>query len=444
MHDDADTARNADADAATTAGEDPFAGVFGPGGVLDIDVVSRRLPALVDLLRHHEPCFALRLSFDSLAATLLSSAGKDLRGTDGEQQFEDALRAFSRHHLHEIVADDASETARRVLQSVADDTSLSRKRRRAAAAGVALVAGLPDDRGLRGRGLFDLLLRISLEELQAQEGLRRRAAETGGLGAAELEKFWNTYPALRHHYEKRYRHDVQLVLAAIESDVLPQVISLDVAMRGAHRLLQAVAKERGQGGGLAAERAQEILRETIEDDLLDGGRELVLARWQAAGLAARDEDAAGDGSNGGDDDAQRPAVAQACDRAMRLTAPGSPGGELILFSAYMRSVIEGSFHVRDADEAAAAGAMFGEDGLSPDGALAFARYLARSGDDDAVRRVLVAGVELWPQHAGLRAEAVALSASFNERERAQRHGPTYGDHDETFAEIPDDDDDDDA
>ena len=34
------------------------------------------------------------------------------------------------------------------------------------------------------------------------------------------------------------------------------------------------------------------------------------------------------------------AIAEACERAVRLTAPGSPGGELILFSAYMRSVVE--------------------------------------------------------------------------------------------------------
>lgn len=414
------------------ADHDPFEGVFREDGGLDVDVVSRRLPALVELLRHHEPCFALRLDFDALGNALVGTAGAALRDAHGEDEFEDALRAFSRDHLHEIVAEDAADTAGRVLQAAADDTQLSRKRRQAAAAGVALVSGLPDDQGLRGRGLFDLVLRISLEELHAQEQLRRRADEEGGLDAKELEEFWGSYPALRHHYEERYRRDVQVVLEAIDADVLPQVVSVDVALRGAHRLLEAVAHHAAAGTELSSDTARELLSETFEDDLLDGGRGLIIGRWSSAGRTARRlRDKV---EPGGEDDTKRVAVAEACERAVRLAAPGSPGGELILFSAYMRSVIEGSFHVRDPEEARAAGAMFQGDGLSADGVLAYARHLAERGDGDPARRVLVAGVELWPDHEGLRDEAVRHSREWDARERERRQGPTYEEVGETYSE----------
>jgi hypothetical protein len=424
-----------DIDSGDRSDHDPFEGVFRPEGSLDVDVVSRRLPALVELLRHHEPCFVLRIDFDALGKALIGPMGADLREASGEEAFEDALRAFSRHHLHELVSEADAEAARQVLQSVADDTSLSRKRRQAAAAGVALVGGLPDEEGLRGRGLFDLLLRISLEELHAQEQLRRRADDEGGLDAGELEEFWKSYPALRHHYEERYRHDVQAVLEAIDSDVLPQVVSVDVALRGAHRLLQAVV---AAGGGLEADDARNLLHETFEDDLLDGGRGLIIGRWSAAGRSARRLDDKVEA--GSEADQKRLAIADACERAVRLSAPGSPGGELILFGAYMRSVIEGSFHVRDAEEAQAAGAMFGEDGLTADGVLAYARHLADRGDADPARRVLVAGVELWPEHQGLRDEAVQQSLAWDAHERDRRQGPTYEDAGETYAEVDADDD----
>ena len=420
-----------------TSGDDPFKGLYGQDGGLDVDVVSRRLGTLVELLRTHAPCFALRLSFDDLARVLGSPAGADIRTSEGEDQFEDALRSFSRHYLHDVVEAGAAEKAGVILQSIADDKSLSRKRRQAAAAGVALVAGLPDDAGLRGRGLFDLLLRITLEELHAQEQLRKRAEEEGGLDAAELEEFWKRYPALRHHYEERYRQDVSIVLEAIDADALPLVISVDIAIRGAHRLLTAVASARAAGGGLDGERAREILEETYEDDFLDGGRSLVMGRWSSAGQTARRMD--DQVEPGSEDDQKRIALAETCERAVRLAAPGSPGGELILFSAYMRAVLEGSFHVRDAAEAKAAGAMFGDDGLNPDGALGLARHLSDESDFQAARRVLVAAVELWPGHEGLRAEAVEQSRAWDEAERVLRQGPRYDESGETFAEVDDDD-----
>ncbi len=409
---------------------DPFEGMFRADGTLDADVVGRRLPSLVDLLRHDERCFDLRVDFDALARLLVGDAGAALRDAPSEDAFEDALRDFSREELAGLVPERDVDAAAGALRSIADDAETPRSRRRAAAAGVALASSLAGEDGLRGRGLFDLVLRVSLEELHAQEALRRRAAEEGALEAGELEEFWRTYPALRAHYERRYRRDVQQVLEALEADVLPQAVSIDLALRGANALLRTAALRREEGRPLTGDEARDVLGRTFEDDFLDGGRELVLARWTAACDAAR---------RAGADDAASRRTVEATALAVRLGAPGSPGGELILFHAYMRAIVEGSFHVRDEAEAQVARGLFADSGLSADGVLAYAQHLGVRGESDDRERVLVAGIELWPQHEGLRAAAIAAAAERDDAARGERQGPTYDDAGETFSELDEDD-----
>ncbi len=433
---DADTGDADTGDADDKQAPDAFKGVFREDGGLDTDVVGRRLPTLVELLRHQEACFDLRIDFDTLSHALVSTAGTGLRDAADDEELEAALRDFSIHHLHELISDEDAEAACAVLQALTEDTSVSRKRRQAAAAGVGLASGLPDDRGLRGRGLFDLLLRISLEELHAQEDLKRRADADGGLNAKDLEQFWGKYPALKHHYEQRYRKDVQALLQAIDDDVLPHVISVDLAVRGTHALLSAVAVSTAAGEELATDRAAEILRDTFEDDMLDGGRELAIARWSAAAAEARAAGALGETSSepGSDADAARITLIGTCDRATRIAAPGSPGGEMVLFHAYMRAVVEGSFHVQDAPEAAAARAAFGESGLLPEGVLGYAKHLAARGDPDEALHVAVAGIEIWPDDEGLRSLGTVLAEAHEGTARGKSHGPTYGERGETVAE----------
>ncbi len=394
---------------------DPAEGLYAKDGELDPAEIGRRVPALTSLLRTHEDCFDLRIETEALAECLASEAGSSVRDATADDDLEAALRELSRDHLHEIVEDKLVVASLLVLQRLADDTSLSRKRRRAAAAGVALTGGLPDAQGVRGRGLLDLLLRVTLEELHAQEMLRRRAAESvDGLSAKELEEFWDQYPALRHRLEERYRKEVEAVLEDIEGGVVPAAVSVDLAVRGAHRLLEAAAAHSRDGTELDGDAVRDLLATTFESDLLDGGRGMVVARWKTV----QQETAAVESEAG-----ER--LSSAAARAIRIVGPGSPAGEMVLFHVYMRAVMDGSFYIRDEDEAAAAREVFGEGGLRSEGVLAFADFLRERGDVDHEQRVLLAGIELWPDHEGIRDAATRAAAARMEQARRVRHGPTY-------------------
>ena len=81
------------------------------------------------------------------------------------------------------------------MMEFARETVHSRRDRAAAAIGVALLSGMPDATGLRGRSLLDLVLRVTLEEVHALEELRKKGRETeGGITAEELEAFWASTP----------------------------------------------------------------------------------------------------------------------------------------------------------------------------------------------------------------------------------------------------------
>jgi hypothetical protein len=396
------------------AGFDPFAKVFRDDGAIDVEYAGKRIGALVELLRKHPGLFEFRIDSDVLSEKLLADDAKPVRDATGDDAFEDALRGFSRNHLHELVPEDLPIRLRAALMEYAREVVHSRRDRAAAAIGVALLSGVPDATGLRGRSLLDLVLRVTLEELHSLENLRKKGRETeGGLSATDLEAFWIEHPALRWRHEQRYRREVTKTLEEIEAGNLPAAISADLAMRGAHALLSEVARRKA-GGKTDAVQAQSFLREPFAQDMLDGGRDAVVARWRAAY----------DADVGGTADDRRQ-FQRTLASAIRLVEEGGPGADAILFFAYMRAVVQGHYYVRDAAEAEAARGMFTETGLAASGAVTFAEHLETRRDDDTLRRVAVAAVELWPDDARIRDVAQRVGEREQAAAEATRQGPTY-------------------
>jgi hypothetical protein len=164
--------------------------------------------------------------------------------------------------------------------------------------------------------------------LHAQERLRQLAAETeGGLSNEELEKFWKTYPALRYAYEQRYRREVTRVLQQIEDGNFPLGISIDLALRGIHRLQSAALEARAAGKVFDQVAAQKSLRDPFADDMLDGGTETATARWRHAA----------DTVKGSAKD--RRAYVRTVESAIRLVEDGGPGGEAVLFYTYLHAIV---------------------------------------------------------------------------------------------------------
>ena len=404
------------------AGYDPFAKVFKDDGSIDVEYAGKRIGTLVDLLRKQPLFFEFRVDSDVLAERLLAASSAALRDAQGEDAFEDALRAFSRAHLHELVSDDLPTRLRAAFLEFSREIVHSRRDRAAAAIGVALLSGIPDATGLRGRSLLDLVLRVTLEEVHALEELRRKGRETeGGLPEAELESFWHEYPAIRWNNEQRYRREVTKILEEIEAGNLPAVISADLAMRGANALLSEVARRRAEGGDTTPVQAQAVLREPYEQDLLDGGREVVLERLRAA----RDMDTGGTAED-------RRRYQRNVGSALRIVEDAGPGADAILFFAYLRAVVNGQYYVRDHAEAEAARDMFTASGLAPSGAISYAKHLEKIGDTDTLHRVAMAAIELWPDDENLRAIAQAVGDRDAAVARATRQGPTF--IDEAIAE----------
>jgi hypothetical protein len=289
----------------------------------------------------------------------------------------------------------------------------SRRDRAAAAIGVALLSGMPDATGMRGRSFLDIVLRVTLEEVHALENLRKKGRETeGGLTAEELETFWREYPALKWRHEQRYRREVTQTLEQIEAGNMPASVSADLAMRGAHTLLAEVARRKALNDKIEPVQAQAVLRGPYDEDMLDGGRDAVIARWRAAY----------DMDTGGTADDRRQ-FQRTVATALRIVEDGGPGADAILFYAYLRAVVHGHYYVRDAAEAESARDMFTASGLSVDGALTFAAHVERIGDDVTSRRIALAALQLWPENAAVR----ALAERVGEREHAAaektRQGP---------------------
>lgn len=410
------------ADTSPDAGYDPFAKVFKDDGAIDIEYAGKRIGTLVELLRRQPLFFEFRIDPELLAETLLTPGAASLRDAAGEDAFEDALRAFSKAHLHELAPDDLPVRLRAAFLEFSRETVHSRRDRAAAAIGVALLSGIPDATGLRGRSLLDLVLRVTLEEVHALEELRKKGRETeGGLPETELEAFWREYPAIRWNNEQRYRREVTKILEEIEAGNLPAVISADLAMRGAHALLSEVARRKAQGGDTTPVQAQAVLREPYEQDFLDGGREVVVARLRAA----KDIDPGGTAED-------RRRYQRNVSGALRIMEDAGPGADAILFFSYLRAVVNGQYYVRDQAEAEAARGMFTLAGLAPEGAVSFAKHLEKIGDTDTLHRVAMAAIELWPDDEGLRAIAQAVGDRDAEVARATRQGPTF--IDEAIAE----------
>jgi hypothetical protein len=407
--------RQAAPEADTETGFDPFAKVFNDDGAIDVDYAGKRIGTLVELLRKRPMFFEFRVDPELLAEKLTAPGALSLRDAKGEDAFEDALRAFSRAHLHELVQDDLPVRLRAAFLEFSRETVHSRRDRAAAAIGVALLSGVPDATGLRGRSLFDLVLRVTLEEVHALEELRKKGRETeGGLPETELDAFWREYPAIRWNNEQRYRREVTKILEEIEAGNLPALISADLAMRGAHALLTEVARRKAQGGDTTPVQAQSVLREPYAQDFLDGGREVVLERLRAA----REMDPGGTGE-------QRRHYQRNVGSALRIVEDLGPGADAILFFSYLRAVVNGQYYVRDKAEAEAARGMFTLDGLAPDGAVAFAKYLEKLGDADTLHRVAMAAIELWPDDENVRAMAQAVGDRETAAARATRQGPTF-------------------
>ncbi len=398
-------------DAERPEDDDPAADLFGADGALDMSVVGRRLRTLHELLRKHDDCLDLRADVDRLTEMLAGDEGRAIREAPTEDTADEAIRVFSRDAV-------------RQLKSLSDDEELSRKKRRAAAVGVALAGSLLDTLGFRGHGLADVLLRVTLEETHAHQALVQRGRAEGGLDTKELAAFWSEYPAVRKRFEQAYRRNVARVLDDIDHDVMPESVSIDLAIRGVHKLLLASA-ETPASEPIPADRVRQLLLETFEDDMLDGGRALVLSRWQSIS-AETDRD-----------ERSRRAAA----RAALIASSPSPGSEAVYFQAYARAVISGFFHVRTQEEAAAARGAFGDDGLRADGLLAFGRHLREAGWHHDVSRVLEAAYELWPSHDGVRV-ALKLDAEHRMSDaRGHRLGPRYeeGETADGEAGTPDDD-----
>ncbi|MCG3135380.1 MAG: hypothetical protein HMLKMBBP_03014 [Planctomycetes bacterium] len=402
---------------------DPFERVYGADGTIDKDYASSRLPTLVELLRRHPACFAARIPLEPLGIALSGNDASGLRGAPDQDAFEKELRGFSERHLHELVSEELGKTLHAGLMGIARDEHASRRDRGSAALGLAVLAAAPDRTGLRGRGMFDLVLRVTMEEQTAHEQLRKKARETeGGLAPEELGKFWEEYPALRWHLEDDYRKRVARVLAEIEKGNLPIAVSVDLAMRGAAALLGEVARAKGDGGVIDAKRAEEILRDPFENDFLDDGAEIVAARWR------READAAADLPSD-----ERRQFARLVDMAERLLRERGPGTPSILFFAYMRAVVHGQYYVRDAADLEAARQVFGTTGLEPAGALSYAAHLGNV-DPAARRRVLLAAVEIWPKDESVRAAAAEMAESEMAAAAKAKQGPTYAEHGETVPE----------
>lgn len=401
---------------------DPFGKVFREDGAIDVEYAGKRIPTLVNLLRKEPMFFEFRLDSDRLAERLTADDAKPVRDAVGDEAFEAALRDFSTAHLHELAEGDLTQRLRAALMEYSREVVHSRRDRAGAAIGAALLSGRPDATGLRGRSLLDIVLRVTLEELHALEELRRKGRETeGGIPTEALEKFWAEYPALKWHHERRYRREVSKTLHEIDAGNLPAAISADFAMRGAHILLSEVARRKAAEKVEPVE-AQTILRETFGPDLLDGGREAVLARWNTALTS----------EVGGDAEARRQ-FHRTLTGAIHLVADGGPGADAVLFFAYLRAVVQGHYYVRDQAEADSARRMFTTSGLSSEGALTYAAYLTEIGDDDTLRRVALAAVELWPADEAVRAMAKAAGEREEAAAKSVRQGPTYEEHVKTDA-----------
>jgi len=400
-------------------GFNPYAKMFGPEGKLDTEYVNRRIPTLVELLRRHPGCFPIRLEHDDLGQRLLAEDAADLREATEEAAFETALAAFSRAYLHEFVDEGLRKDTEALLRAMTTQTDLTRRQRVAAAIGLTLLSGVPDDRGPSGRGVFDLVFRVTLEELHAQERIRKLSSETkGGLPAKDLEKFWAEYPALRFRFEQRYRREVTRVVQAIEERNFPMAISLDLALRGTAALTQEVRSAREDSNSVESSRVHDLLRDPFQSDLLDGGRDLVLARWATAAQNVR----------GASDD--RRAYERTVETAIRIVTSGGPGSDVILFAAYLHAIADGRFHVDDPDEAEAARPIFGDEGLSLDGALGYADFHAKKGNTEVAHRITLAALEVWPDDETVRARAEAMGSQELDDARDVRQGPTYLEDDE--------------
>ena len=102
----AGTPRAPSAEPSGNSGYDPFAKVFRDDGAIDVEYAGKRIPALVDLLRKQPTFFEFRVDTDSLAERLLADDAKPVREAKGDEAFEEALRAFSRAHLHDLAGGD--------------------------------------------------------------------------------------------------------------------------------------------------------------------------------------------------------------------------------------------------------------------------------------------------------------------------------------------------
>jgi hypothetical protein len=405
---------------AADAGFDPFAKVFKDDGAIDVEYSGKRIPQLVDILRKQPGFFEFRIDSELLAEKLLADDAQPVRDASVDDVFEDALRNFSNAHLHELVGDDLPKQLRAALMEYSREVVHSRRDRAAAAIGVALLSSMPDATGMRGRSFLDIVLRVTLEEVHALENLRKKGRETeGGLTAEELEKFWLEYPALKWRHERRYRREVTQTLEQIEAGAMPASVSADLAMRGAHALLSEVARRKALNDKIEPVQAQAVLRGPYEEDMLDGGRDAVIARWRAAY----------DMDTGGTADDRRQ-FQRTLATALKIVEDGGPGADAILFYAYLRAVVQGHYYVRDAAEAEAARDMFTDSGLSTAGALKFAGHVERIGDADTLRRIAIAALQLWPQDAAVRALAEHVGELEHAAASRSRHGPI--DVDETI------------
>lgn len=402
---------------------DPFERVYGADGTIDKDYASSRLPTLVDLLRHHPACFSARIPLEPLGLALSRDDAEALRNAPDQDTFEKELRGFSERHLGSLVNDEMAKSLFDGLMGIARDEQANRRDRGSAALGLAVLTAPPDSTGLRGRGMLDLVLRVTMEEQTAQEQLRKKSRETeGGLTAEELGAFWEQYPALRWRHEHDYRRKVNRVLEEIEKGNLPIAISVDLAMRGAAALLAEVARAKDAGGVIDAKRAEEILRGPFVNDFVDEGAEVVAGRWRVEADAAADLPSD-----------ERRQFARLVDTAERLLRDRGPGAETVLFFAYMRAVVHGQYFVRDPEDLEAARQVFGTSGLEVAGALSYAKFL-EGRDGDARRRVLMAAVEIWPADASVRAAAAEVGEQELAAAAKAKQGPTYAEKGETVAE----------
>jgi hypothetical protein len=359
--------------------------------------------------------FEFRVDSDLLSEKLLAEDALPVREAKGDEAFEEALRGFSRAHLHELATEDLGNRLRAALMEFSREAARSRRDRAAAAIGVALLSGVPDAMGVRGRSLLDIVLRVTLEELHALEELRKKGRESpDGISAEELAAFWAECPALKWNQEQRYRRDVMRILTEIDSGNLPAAISADLAMRGAQALLSEVARRKASGTKLEPVQAQQVLREPYESDMLDGGRDAVLERWRMAL----------DADPGGAADMRRQ-FHRTLSTALRIVEDSGPGADAILFFTYLRAVVQGHYYVREEAEANSARGMFTPEGLVPAGALSYAAYLEKKGDAATLRRVSLAAVELWPDDAAIREMAQRAGEQEETAAKGVRQGPLY-------------------